>query len=327
MVTCRQRRLTALLGDVTVDPIAEIAERQSLAVVVTDSGLGGLSVAADVERLARATGRYLKLRIVFASALPELRRGYNTFGSEAAKVRVFDDALAGMVRSFSPDVLLVACNTLSVLLPRVRATRDVPTLGIVELGVEMMEERLLALSPSTAIVFATETTAAAGVHSELLAARGIDPSRIVVQACPLLAREIELDAAGPAVAAMIDHFVAEAVERMPHRGDAIVAGLCCTHYGYRAAHFGAALRRSAWERVEVVDPNERMSLTLFPADRQATPGHTEVSVEVVSRALILDEEVRSIAALIDPISPACAAALRGYERRRDLFPFDDAAAC
>lgn len=306
--------------------IAEITKRDSLTVVVTDSGLGGLSVAADIERLARATGRYRVLRIVFANALPELRRGYNTFGSEAAKVRVFDDALAGMVRSFSPDVLLVACNTLSVLLPQTCAARDVPTLGIVELGVEMIEERLQTLSPSSAIVFATETTATAGVHSAWLVARGVDPSRVVVQACPLLAREIELDAASPVVAAMIDGFVAEAVERMPHRGDAIVGGLCCTHYGYRADRFHEALRRSAWERVEVVNPNERMSLALFPPSRAAAGGRPEISVEVVSRARILDEEVRSIAALVDPISPACAAALRRYDRRRDLFPFDDAAA-
>ena len=31
--------------------------------------------------------------------------------------------------------------------------------------------------------------------------------------------------------------------------------------------------------------------------------------------------VDSVAALVEPVSPPTAAALRGYELRRDLFPF------
>jgi glutamate racemase len=304
-----------------VDALAPVAGRESLTVVVTDSGLGGLAVAAEIERLARATRAYRALRLVFASALPEARRGYNTFASHAGKVRVFDAALAGMVRAFRPDALLVACNTLSVLLPQTRAAAAVPTLGIVELGAELLAERLRETPGGTAIVFATETTIAAGAHRALLLARGVAPDRIVEQACPLLAREIEIAPAGAAVRAMVEGFAAEAVGRMAHRGDAIVAGLCCTHYGYLAAGFLDALRPLARERVEVVDPNRRMAEALFPPAKPPFAGPPALAVEVVSRAQIFDFEIASIAPLVEPVSPATAAALRSYERRRDLFPF------
>jgi hypothetical protein len=211
-----------------------------------------------------------------------------------------------------------------VLLPQTRAAAGVPTLGIVELGAAMLAERLREIAGSTAIVFATETTIAAGAHQELLLASGVAPDRIVEQACPLLAREIEIDPVGATVRAMVEGFAAEAVAKMEHRGDAIVAGLCCTHFGYLAASFLEALRPLARERVEVVDPNRRMSLALFPPDKAAFVAPPEVAVEVVSRAQIFDFEVASIAALVDPVSPATAAALRAYERRRDLFPFTEA---
>jgi glutamate racemase len=307
-----------------MDRIARVTGRDSITVLVTDTGLGGLSVAADIERRARTTGAFRSLRIIFANALPEARRGYNTMASVADKVRVFDDALAGMIRCYRPDLVLVACNTLSVLIPRTRSAQGVPVLGIVELGVAALEERLRANDDSTAIIFATETTVEAGVHRAMLVDRGLGAERIVQQACPLLAREIENDAASDIVASSIERFAAEAMAQVVRKGDAIIAGLCCTHYGYCAAQFLAALRPLARGTVEMVDPNLRMSRALFPPGRKpATGGSSEVSIRVVSRALIHDFEVRSIAALIEPVSTSAAAALRGYERNRELFPFDE----
>jgi len=307
----------------SLERFARIAGRGSVSVLVTDSGLGGLSVAAEIERYARETADSRLLRVVFANALPEAQRGYNTMGSAEVKVRVFAAALAGMTRAFLPDVVLVACNTLSVLLPRIRRATDVPVLGIVELGVGALEERLRAVRDSTAIIFGTETTVAAGAHRSMLVGRGIEEERIVTQACPRLASEIESDAASDRVAAMIDRFAAEAMARITRQGDAVVAGLCCTHYGYCAGQFLEALRRNGAHRCEVVNPNQRMARVLFPEVGTSDGAGGGVSIRVVSRAEISDAEVRSIAALIDATSAATAAALRAYERRRGLFPFDE----
>ncbi len=300
----------------------EITQKDAGTVVVTDSGLGGLSVAAGIERRARETGAYRRLRVVFANALPEARRGYNTMASDEEKARVFGDALAGMSRAFRPDLVLVACNTLSVLLPGVRLDNHVPVLGIVGLGVDLLEERLRAVPGSSAIVFGTETTAAAGTHGTMLVERGIGPERVITQACPLLAREIENDATSATVASMVERVAAEAMGRMAHPAETVIAGLCCTHYGYVAGRFVEALRRAGARAVEVVDPNLRMAEALFPPGRISPEAPSEVSVRVVSRAEITGAEVRSISALIEPVSVPTAAALRAYERDRNLFPFD-----
>jgi hypothetical protein len=75
--------------------------------------------------------------------------------------------------------------------------------------------------------------------------------------------------------------------------------------------------------VDVVNPNIRMSDVLFPAGKPRTEGRVEVSVRVVSRALISGGEISSIASLLEPVSPPTAEALRTYERNRELFPYED----
>lgn len=307
----------------SLERITRIAGSDPVTVLVTDSGLGGLSVVAEIERHARDTGDIRSLRIVFANALPEARRGYNTMGSVEEKTRVFSAALDGMTRAFLPDVVLVACNTLSVLLPRIRVAADVSVLGIVELGVDALEERLRAVDDSTAVIFGTETTVVAGAHRSMLLGRGIEEERIVTQACPRLASEIEADAASDRVAAMIDRFAAEALGHVTWTSDAVVAGLCCTHYGYCAGQFLEALRRNGAERSEVVNPNQRMAHALFHEGSASRGVGGGVSIRVVSRAEISNAEVRSIASLIDATSAATAAALRAWECRRDLFSLDE----
>ncbi len=302
--------------------ISRIAGSDSVTVLVTDSGLGGLSVVAGIERRARETGDGRSLHLVFASALPEAQRGYNTMASAEEKARVFAAALAGMARAFQPDLVLIACNTLSVLLPRIRLAAGLPVLGIVESGVDMLEERLRAVGDSTAVIFGTETTVEAGTHRAMLNERGIADERIVTQACPRLASEIELDATSDVVASMIDCFAAEAMARVSSRHGAALAGMCCTHYGYCAGRFLEALRRHGARPVEILDPNERMAGVLFPAGLVPRCAGRSVSIRVVSRAEISNAEVRSIAALIDATSAATAAALRAWEHEPDLFPFD-----
>jgi len=304
------------------EQIAKIVNRDSITVLVTDSGLGGLSVAADIERRGRASHAYRSLRIIFANALPEANRGYNRMPSVERKVQVFDDALAGMIRWYHPDIILVACNTLSVLIPKTRSAHGTPLLGIVGMGVDMVEERLKAEPRSSAIIFGTETTIAAGTHRSLLIERGISPERIVTQACPDLAGQIETDAAGAAVGTAIERFAAEAAARVSGTPETIVAGLCCTHYGYCSPRFTASLQPFA-RSVEVVNPNERMADVLFPQGKAQKGDAAAVSVEVVSRAFISEGEIRSIASLIEPVSGPTASAFRAYERKRDLFPFQE----
>jgi glutamate racemase len=310
-------------GDSTRVRIGRLAEKDSITILVTDSGLGGLSVCADLERRLREGGVYRKARILFANALPEANRGYNRMATTAEKVEVFDAALNGMARWYAPDAILVACNTLSVLIPETRFSRANPTpvLGIVETGVEMLYERLHADPRAIGIIFGTETTIGMGTHKRLLVERGIDSLRLVTQACPNLAGKIEEDAGGEVVRTAISGFVAMALEQASGTPDTAFAGLCCTHYGYSGGFFEESFREKGVSHPVLVDPNARMSEVLFPPGSGRRTDRPEILVEVVSRAVITSEEATSIGGLLEPVSPATAQALRSYELKKDLFPY------
>ena len=301
--------------------VAPLLARDRLRLLLTDSGLGGLAVVAEMDRAERCSGRYPSLALDFVSALGETGQGYNKLPTRERKVAVFDDALAGMLRLVRPDALLVACNTLSVLIPesRVLAEASVPVVGIVELGVAAINAGLTTWGEAKVVIFATETTIAAGAHRAGLLAAGVAPERIVEIPCPGLASRIELEAASAGVRAAIAGFARLAVGAA---GDGpLLAALACTHYGYCASEFAAALQAAGAHQVEVLDPNRKMSELFFPAGSGQPAAELEVTVRVVSRAIPLPGEIASIASLVAPVSPATAAALRGYELRRDLFPF------
>jgi glutamate racemase len=304
--------------------IARAAQKDSITVLVTDSGLGGLSVCADLDARVRRTGAYRKVRIIFANALPESNRGYNRMKTTGEKIRVFDAALHGMARAFTPDVILVACNTLSVLIPQTAfaAASPIPVLGIVETGVGMLYEQLTADPASTAVIFGTETTIGAGTHRRLLIERGIDPARLVTQACPNLAGAIETDVRSDRVSTAITAFASEAAGNMAPGTGKVLAGLCCTHYGYAAGRFRDALGAGGARPVVIVDPNTRMNDALFPEGKGRMTDHPECTVEVISRAVISPEEIASIGVLVQEVSPATAAALRCHTLNRQLFPYE-----
>jgi glutamate racemase len=92
-------------------------------ILVFDSGVGGLSVLAEIHsRIPRA-------RLIYAcdnEAFP-----YGTMGEEALVTRV-DTVLRALISRLDPDILVVACNTASTLaLPRIRAHFAKPVVGVV----------------------------------------------------------------------------------------------------------------------------------------------------------------------------------------------------
>lgn len=295
---------------------------ESPTILVTDSGLGGLSVLADLEAGFRAARPFRSATLVFANALPDTARTYNEMATKEEKVETFDRALDGMVAAYRPDLVLVACNTLSVLYPATRfaARGRVPVVGIVDAGAEALAERLRAEPGAVALLLGTPTTIAAGSHARALAARGAAPERIVGQACPGLETEIQADPAGDLVRGLIEAYAGQArdaVARLSPRR--VVAGLCCSHYGYARRVFEEALPAELGVPVDVVDPNVEMSRALLARVRAGAFPETATRVEVVSRAELRPGEREAIALLVEGRSPKTAEALRGYRRRPDLF--------
>jgi glutamate racemase len=279
-------------------------------IVITDSGVGGLSVVAYAERFVRTRGFTEPVQLTFANAAPENDYGYNAMPSREMKIETFDRFLRNVTARFAPDMIYVACNTLSVLLPDTPyfANARIPVKGIVETGVELL---LRALEPeSVAMIFGTQTTIDAGTYPRMLEARGVDASRIVSQACPGLADTISEDREGTKARAEIGTWVETAMAKMPRRDAPIVACLACTHYGYRKDDFAAALGDAT-----VINPNESAVDDLFPT----AGAHHDASVQFVTRYVIPPATIDTLTRFLDDISPRTVDAMRNFEHVPDLF--------
>ena len=270
----------------------------------------------------RAARAFRRVTLVFANALPDTTRTYNEMATRAEQVGTFDRALEAMAASYRPDLVLVACNTLSVIYPETRfaARGRVPVLGIVDAGVTALLGRLRAEPGAAALLLGTPTTISARSHEKALVALGVAPERIVGQACPALETEIQADPGSDLVHGLVEAYAGQARESLarlsPRR---VVAGLCCSHYGYVRRTFEEVLAAELGVAVDVVDPNAEMSRALLGRLRAGAFPETATRVEVVSRAELRPGEREAIAALLEARSPATARALRGYRRRADLF--------
>jgi glutamate racemase len=286
-------------------------------ILITDSGVGGLSVVAYAERFVRIHGFTEPVRLTFANAAPENDYGYNSMPTREEKLQTFDRFLRNVTERFVPDSIYVACNTLSVLLPDTPYFHDaaIPVKGIVETGVGLVMNAIRADPRSVAILFGTQTTIDAGTYPRLLQEHGVDPSRIVSQACPGLADTISEDREGTKTRAEICHWVAAAISKMQHRDAPVVACLACTHYGYRRDIFSAAFEE-AGIAATVINPNERAIDDLFGT---ASGDHHDVAVQFVTRYAIPDNTVDALTFFLNDISPRTVAAMRNFVHLPDLF--------
>ncbi len=317
--------LLALAVLLSAPPVRPAERPAETTIVVTDSGLGGLSVMAEAAARLKDSGAYRRVRLIFVNALFTEDGGYNSLPARAEKVRVFGSVLKSIENRFSPDLILVACNTLSVLLPdtpEARAARA-PIRGIVEPGALLLAEAWKKNPAASILLFGTETTIAEGAHEARLRALGVPAGRIVAQACPELASYIESDPAGEDTGLLIDSYLDEALARLGTPAPPVVAGLVCTHYGYAADLWRSALAARRIDCRALVDPNARLAEAALPPGAARRFPATVIEARVVSMIRIPEEKRNGLAAGLALRSPETAAALRTAERIPGLFQGPD----
>ncbi|MCK7477174.1 MAG: aspartate/glutamate racemase family protein, partial [Candidatus Moduliflexus flocculans] len=287
----------------------------------TDSGLGGLLICAGLERRLRATPGEGPVRLVYVNAWPDAHHGYNDLPDMGARAAVFDRALAAMT-AVRPDLLLIACNTLSVVYEATAFSRapSVPVTGILDEGAALFAAVLGSDPTGLLALFGTRTTIGSAEHVRRLARRGISPERIVAEACHGLAAAIDKDPDSPRRAGPGRRMCRPDRPPAPARGP-LYAGLACTHYGYVAEVFRASLVRHTGRTVEILDPAERLVDSLTGGLRPSGPAQDRapVSVQVVSKVALAHAQRQAVARRLEPLSPATAGALLQYEHRPDLF--------
>ena len=304
----------------TGDKLAHVFAKNDVTIAVTDSGLGGLSIMADLGAKLKEAGIFGNVRLVFFNALFSNDSGYNSLRTREEKIAVFNSALESLDRNIRPDVILVGCNTLSVFIPDTPYSwaAKIPVLGIVEPGVDLIARALNAAPTVPVLLFGTETTIGEDEHRRRLLGLGIAADRIVTQACPELASFIEKAPGSEDTGLLIESYVDEAAAKIRGPKSKAVVGLACTHYGYSLDLW----RKAFSERgIEAVTSKSQLRDGGHPGPGPASkplPGHGGPGRGVV-HGRNRPGENRGARRMAARISPETADALAGYKLMPDLF--------
>jgi len=318
---------TAARAEPAPDWLPALLDKDSITVVITDSGLGGLSVVADAAEKFKRHPVFREVKLVFVNALFSDQGGYNSLQTRADKLRVFSNALQSMQDRYAPDIILVACNTLSVLIPDTAFahTSETPVVGIVEDGVEQIAAQLRTSPDARNIMFATQTTVDEGAHKNGLLELGFSDEQVVTEACPQLTLYIEQGYDSMDTELLIDAYVDDALSRAGATHGPLSVSFNCTHFGYAMDAWKKAFASRGVEVNAWLDPNTRMVDFLLPVDLQQRFPAADVEVGVVSMIDIPEQVRDSIGRWLHAVSPVTETALQTYERAPDLFEWRDPA--
>ena len=302
--------------------IKAVLDQKTVSILITDSGLGGLSICADVVSRLHHQPLFQDVAITYFNAWPEQNRGYNKFDTITERIRIFNQALVGM-ETYHPDLIMIACNTLSALYDRTEFSlhSGIPVLGIIDFGVDLIHEKLIMAPGSKALILGTLTMIAENRHKEILMEKGIDTDRIITQACDGLATAIERNPEGEAVIELTDQYIREAASKIRLNRGTLFVALCCTHFGYIAPIIAQKVKQYVAEDVVILNPNSVMSEFLFERGSGVVCSKPNIDIKVVSKIVIDDIKIDSISRLIKDISPETAEALTNYKHKPDLFEF------
>ncbi len=280
--------------------MAEISER----IVVCDSGLGGLDVAARFFRHCDES----PCDVIYVNAYPDRDWGYNDLATEREQEELFKRVLEGMER-WSPSRCLIACNTLSIIWKRLSHwwTPPFPVCGIIEAAVSQMAGYMRANEDAALLVLGTKSTVASNVYPSELEGAGVEGRRIRSMACHRLATLIEQNPAADAVRERIAEYASLAEELFENPPQRLALGFCCTHYGY-ATEFWRTAFAKRFRRVDILNPNDAM-----PCSGKG------VSFQYHSRLPMTDGQRAAMAAVFSGRAPMIAAALSAAVPEDGLF--------
>lgn len=286
--------------------------------MITDSGLGGLSVCAGLEQALTEKGLGEGIELLYVNATPDDRIGYNSLKTQEERIQLFDRFLKAATARFTPDEIAIACNTLSVIYDETEyANRTgIDVKGIVGAGVSLINAHIKSDPDPKLIIFATETTTEAGTYPRLISAT---PAQVSAQECPELAHAISNDASGSAARQLLKDYVEQGLERFQGTPSHVFAFLGCTHYGYQADLFRELIEAHG-SRCTILNPNDLLVDDLVssvnPVMRE---GSKPLEVQFISRYPVPQAEIDSMENYLRDSAPLTLGALQAQIVEPDLF--------
>jgi len=300
--------------------LSQFFNHPSPRIAVLDSGVGGLSVAAELAARLNAQPAFAAAEVLYVNVLFENSSGYNRLKNHQERVVIFNNALNGVHQKLSPDLILIACNTLSVVYPETAFSQSapVPVIGILEAGIDLILNQFRHTPDTKVIIFGTRMTIEPGVYQRNLIAAGVPTELIVGQVCPELADSIERGATSARTHDLIREYVAAAFSQADFKSGEFFVSLNCTHFGYALPAWQTVFHEFKRLPLAILNPNHAMLDFLNTAPGVASPKVT-VRCRVISKAEITETTRNSIGGLIQDLSPAMFHALQNYDWQDDLF--------
>ena len=294
-------------------------DQKKLTVVITDSGLGGLSVLDDISKKLAESGYYKKVDLIFVNALFNAEFGYNALASRKAKIDTLNAVLYGIEEKFHPDIILIGCNTLSVIYGETNFVKEsnTPVTGIVDSGVGLISDHLSQNENSVVIITGTKTTISEDTHRKALLAKGFSEDRIITKACPELQSYIEQNPDGEGTEMLISIYMDEALSEIPENTGSLFLSLNCSHFAYSVKLWQQAFDEAGIDLEEILNPNTIMGNFLMPEKNKNRYKNTKITHSVYSKVPIKNK--KSMHDVFKDNSPDLAEKLNNYIFDKDLF--------
>ena len=279
-------------------------------IIVCDSGLGGLNIASGF--FAAENAGKPECELIYFNAYPSPDCGFNKLPSERAQEELFKEVLEGM-KKFSPDLCLIACNTLSIVYERLKKwyTPGFEVAGIVDAAVAGMKAKLLAHPESSLLILGTKSTVESGVYAQRLIGCGIAPQRIKGLGCPGLATLLESDPEADAVQQEIAAYAEKAVKLFEVEPQKLFCALCCTHFGFAAEMWKREFARNFASFAGLVDPNKLLE-----------PDFAAAGFEYRAKIDFFPGARESMSKYFAAVSPVIAGTLQNAVHDSELFKFN-----
>jgi len=231
---------------------------------VFDSGIGGLTVAAELRRLLPHETIYY---IGDTARVP-----YG--GKSQATIERYSVEISGLLLAGQAKMVVVACNTASALaIPKLQATLPVPVTGVIAPGAKAA----IATTVNGHVgVIGTRGTVRSGAYERAIHALAPEV-RVTSQACPMLVPAIE---EGWLENPITDSIIARYLEPLVGSGiDTLVLG--CTHYPL----LKTALARFLGPDIQLVDSAENCALAVRELLARHQIGAQETATGILNVAL------------------------------------------
>ena len=186
----------------------------------------------------------------------------------------------------------------------------------------MLTEAIQEKPDAPVFVFATPVTVSEGLYSAT-GLTGIQrPVVYIEQSCPGLANKISSNLEEKAVFAEIMECCQKALESAeshlnlnPNQHPIVFLG--CTHYSFRADLFVEAFSDLGFPKITLLDPVPASAISLAQ-DHFCSEGTGRIWIEIISPYRLPDVEQKTIATLLDQISPITAEAFRNGQVMPEL---------